>query len=167
MKSSASSEGKLPAPSHETTAVARSYRTDTPWRRFMPNTLGQSSHTQTPARLPSPLIPPSNQLVLARQVGRYANFVGTHFWNFQDELVLLASRGGIVDAPYDHGVLHRPAAEQRRSGGGGGGGGGERTPRLVAFDTRCVCIALLCSDLLVFFCFCSGVLSFAERNLWL
>eukprot|EP00752_Nemacystus_decipiens_P006332 g5708.t1 len=69
--------------------------------------------------------------IITLQVGRYANFVGTHFWNFQDELVLLASRGGVVDAPYDHGVLHRPAAEQR-----GGYGGGQRTPRLVAFDTR-------------------------------
>lgn len=52
--------------------------------------------------------------------------MGTHFWNFQDELLLLASRGGVVDAPYDHGVLHRPGAES----------GGQRTPRLVAFDTR-------------------------------
>eukprot|EP00903_Cladosiphon_okamuranus_P014931 g13823.t1 len=69
--------------------------------------------------------------IITLQVGRYANFVGTHFWNFQDELVLLASRDGVVDAPYDHGVLHRPAAEQRT-----GYGGGQRTPRLVAFDTR-------------------------------
>lgn len=47
--------------------------------------------------------------------------------------MLLASRGGVVDAPYDHGILHRPAAEQRR---GYAGSGGQRTPRLVAFDTR-------------------------------
>ena len=59
--------------------------------------------------------------------------MGTHFWNFQDELVLLASREGVVDAPYDHGILHRPAEEQRR-----GYGAGQRTPRLVAFDTRYV-----------------------------
>ena len=72
-------------------------------------------------------------MLFSLQVGRYANFVGTHFWNFQDELVLLASRGGVIDAPYDHGILHRPAAEQRR---GYAGGGGQRTPRLVAFDTR-------------------------------
>lgn len=61
--------------------------------------------------------------------------MGTHFWNFQDELVLLASRGGVVDAPYDHGILHRPAAQQRT---GYAGGGGQRTPRLLAFDTRFV-----------------------------
>ncbi|CAN0504680.1 unnamed protein product, partial [Laminaria digitata] len=60
------------------------------------------------------------------QVGRYANFVGAHFWNFQDELLLLGSRGGVVDAYYNHGVLHRPAGER----------GGVCTPRLLAFDTR-------------------------------
>ncbi|CAM9200669.1 unnamed protein product [Ectocarpus sp. 12 AP-2014] len=76
----------------------------------------------------------SGREIITLQVGRYANFVGTHFWNFQDELLLLASRGGVVDAPYEHGVLHRQAAE--RSRGGGGGASGERTPRLVAFDTR-------------------------------
>ncbi|CAN0109570.1 unnamed protein product [Ectocarpus sp. 6 AP-2014] len=76
----------------------------------------------------------SGREIITLQVGRYANFVGTHFWNFQDELLLLASRGGVVDTPYEHGVLHRQAAE--RSRGGGGGGSVERTPRLVAFDTR-------------------------------
>lgn len=40
-----------------------------------------------------------------------------------------------MDALYEHGVLHRQAAE--RSRGGGGGASGEQTPRLVAFDTRC------------------------------
>ncbi|CAM9341330.1 unnamed protein product [Scytosiphon promiscuus] len=46
----------------------------------------------------------SGREIITLQVGRYANFVGTHFWNFQDELVLLASRGGVVDAPYHHGT---------------------------------------------------------------
>ncbi|CAN0403221.1 unnamed protein product [Pylaiella littoralis] len=79
----------------------------------------------------------SGREIITLQVGRYANFVGTHFWNFQDELVLLASRGGVVDAPYDHSVLHRPAEGRGTGGPGGGSGrGGVPTPRLVAFDTR-------------------------------
>ncbi|CAM9904921.1 unnamed protein product [Ascophyllum nodosum] len=67
----------------------------------------------------------SRREIITLQVGRYANFVGTHFWNFQDELLLLRSRGGVVDA-YDHGVLHRASTSE----------GGACTPRVVAFDTR-------------------------------
>lgn len=52
--------------------------------------------------------------------------MGTHFWNFEDELLLLGSKGGVVDEYYNHGVLHRAPASE----------GGARTPRLVAFDTR-------------------------------
>ncbi|CAM9690155.1 unnamed protein product, partial [Choristocarpus tenellus] len=63
------------------------------------------------------------------KVGRFANFVGTHFWNFQDELLLLADRGGIVDN-YDHGILHKSATG--RSGVHG------LMPRVLAFDTRLV-----------------------------
>ncbi|CAN0458446.1 unnamed protein product, partial [Discosporangium mesarthrocarpum] len=62
------------------------------------------------------------------QVGRYANFVGTHFWNFQDELLLLAGRGSVVGS-YNHAIMHRVDGGSRavRSA---------CTPRVLAFDTR-------------------------------
>ncbi|KAG5187260.1 Tubulin/FtsZ, GTPase domain-containing protein [Tribonema minus] len=63
--------------------------------------------------------------VITLQIGRYANFVGTHYWNFQDELWGWAQDqpGGTLLDPYDPAVMFSSA-------------GRVVTPRLLIFDTR-------------------------------
>lgn len=67
--------------------------------------------------------------VLTLQLGSFANYVGTHYWNFQDELLGLQEREdavGAAAAQIDSGVLYR-AGETAR-------GQPTFTPRLVAWD---------------------------------
>jgi hypothetical protein len=65
------------------------------------------------------------------QVGNYANFVGAHFWNFQDEALGISGQGEEEwqsNTGVDMDVLYR-VGETRQ-------GVPTYTPRLLAFDAR-------------------------------
>jgi Misato Segment II tubulin-like domain/Tubulin domain len=64
--------------------------------------------------------------VLTLQIGRYSNFVGAHYWNFQDELWGWAhaeDRGGKMPDAYDPSIMFSYAQKTL-------------APRLLAWDTR-------------------------------
>jgi hypothetical protein len=64
--------------------------------------------------------------VLTLQIGRYSNFVGAHYWNFQDELWGWAhdeDRGGKLPDAYDPSIMFSYAQKAL-------------APRLLAWDTR-------------------------------
>eukprot|EP00850_Spirogloea_muscicola_P005974 SM000028S10068 [mRNA] locus=s28:205324:208188:+ [translate_table: standard] len=68
--------------------------------------------------------------VVTLQVGSYANYIGAHFWNFQDELLGRESSpdNGEVVNDIDSGVLYRVGETSR--------GEATYTPRLLLFDLR-------------------------------
>lgn len=70
--------------------------------------------------------------IITIQIGGYANFVGSHFWNFQDELLGLESEPGgdpvYLNSGINSSVLYR-VGETRQ-------GVPTYTPRLLAIDSR-------------------------------
>ncbi|CAM9325167.1 unnamed protein product, partial [Chrysoparadoxa australica] len=70
--------------------------------------------------------------VLSLQVGRSANFVGAHFWNFEDELAVYAGERGDLQDRYHPSVLFRVSQDRNRASGDDV----IYTPRLLVFDTR-------------------------------
>eukprot|EP00898_Chlorokybus_atmophyticus_P008192 jgi/Chlat1/8374/Chrsp80S00638 len=65
--------------------------------------------------------------VVTLQFGTYANFVGAHFWNIQDELLGLADQMG-VEQEIDSNIVYRVGETPQ--------GVATYTPRLVALDMR-------------------------------
>ncbi len=58
----------------------------------------------------------SRRQVITLQAGGFANYVGAHFWNAQDEAAGLAEAGGEAGAAFsalDAGVLYRQAGGAR------------------------------------------------------
>ncbi|XP_051143106.1 uncharacterized protein LOC127259658 isoform X2 [Andrographis paniculata] len=70
--------------------------------------------------------------IVTIQVGNYANFVGSHFWNFQDELIGMADSPGSDEVFKSHGlnmdVLYRTGETQQ--------GIPTYTPRMVSVDLQ-------------------------------
>mmetsp|Transcript_50127 Transcript_50127/g.160536 ORF Transcript_50127/g.160536 Transcript_50127/m.160536 type:complete len:80 (+) Transcript_50127:1979-2218(+) len=69
--------------------------------------------------------------VITLQIGNYANWVGSHFWNFQDEIIGLSEvegDTGHLAASINSDVLYR-TGETRK-------GIPTYTPRLVSFDLK-------------------------------
>ncbi|KAL2469113.1 beta-tubulin [Forsythia ovata] len=68
--------------------------------------------------------------IVTLQVGSYANFIGSHFWNFQDELLGLADNPGSDEIFKNHNldmnVLYRSGETHQ--------GIPTYTPRLVSVD---------------------------------
>ncbi|KAI8801668.1 Misato segment II tubulin-like domain-containing protein [Cladochytrium replicatum] len=66
--------------------------------------------------------------IITLQLGHHANFVGTHFWNTQDEYFRASENNASPEREIDHDVLFRTGQSLW--------GGETFTPRLVLFDLR-------------------------------
>ncbi|KAK3262612.1 hypothetical protein CYMTET_28542 [Cymbomonas tetramitiformis] len=77
--------------------------------------------------------------IITLQLGNYANFVGSHFWNFQDELLGRSSSGEDSSAQqFNFDVLYRVGETAK--------GDPTYTPRTVVFDLKGSLGSLPCQD---------------------